>query len=109
LWAGLLVGPVVWLVQFQSIYTLVTWTCVRGQPWTLHVISVVSLLLTTGAALISWRSWRAAGGEWRDGGKGGSVVSRSRFMSALGLLVSAMFFLVVLAQWIASWILGPCQ
>ncbi|HVF44446.1 MAG TPA: hypothetical protein VM936_15590 [Pyrinomonadaceae bacterium] len=33
-----------------------------------------------------------------------------RFMSLLGLCVTGIFFLVVIvAQWVASWVFGPCQ
>jgi hypothetical protein len=34
---------------------------------------------------------------------------RSRFMAVLGLLTSILFFLIILAQSIPSFILSPCQ
>ena len=108
LWAGVLVGPVVWLVQFQTNYTLVTLTCNHGHLWALHAVSVLALLLTAGAGVLAWGKWRESGGGLAEEGRGG-VVPRSRFMSVLGLLVSGMFFLVIFAQWIASWVFGPCQ
>ena len=104
----MLVGPVVWLVQFQTNYTLVPLTCNHGGKWALHAVSVAALLLTAGAGLLAWGNWQGSGGGWPSEGRGG-VVPRSRFMSVLGLLVSGMFFLVILAQWIASWVFGPCQ
>ena len=107
LWAGVLVGPAVWLVQFQTNYTLVSLTCNHGGKWALHAVSVVALLLTAGAGVLAWGNWRDVGGGTRS--KEWGVVPRSRFMSALGLLVSGMFFLVILAQWVASWVFGPCQ
>ena len=108
LWACVLVGPAVWLVQFQTNYTLVSLTCNHGGKWALHAVSVVALLLTAGAGLLAWGNWRDVGGDARRN-EGAGVVPRSRFMSVLGLLVSGMFFLVILAQWIASWVFGPCQ
>ena len=107
LWAGVLVGPAVWLVQFQTNYTLVSLTCNHGGKWALHAVSVVALLLTAGAGFLAWDNWRDVGGGVKSKGRG--VVPRSRFMSVLGLLVSGMFFLVILAQWVASWVFGPCQ
>jgi hypothetical protein len=108
LWAGVLVGPAVWLLQFQTNYTLVPLTCNHGGKWALHTVSVAALLLTAGAGALAWSNWRDAGGGARQN-EGAGVVPRSRFMSVLGLLVSSMFFLVILAQWIASWVFGPCQ
>ena len=106
LWLGLLGGPAVWLLQFQTNYSLVGLTCNHGGAWVSHVVSVVALVLTAGAGLLSWSKWREAGGV---PGEGEGVVPRSRFMSALGVLISATFFVVILAQWIAHWVLGPCQ
>ena len=108
LWAGVLVGPVVWLVQFQTNYTLVTLTCNHDHLWALHAVSVLALLLTAGAGFLAWGNWQDVGGDAGQN-EGAGVRPRSRFMSALGLLVSGMFFLVILAQWIASWVFGPCQ
>jgi hypothetical protein len=107
LWAGVLVGPVVWLLQFQANYTLVTLTCNHGGKWALHAVSVAALLLTAGAGALAWGNWREAGESTENEGWG--VLPRSRFMSVLGMLVSAMFFVVIFAQWIASWVFGPCQ
>jgi hypothetical protein len=103
-----LVGPVVWLVQFQANYTLVTLTCNHGGKWALHAVSGAALALTAGAGALAWSNWRDAGGS-AEQNEGAGVRTRSRFMSVLGLLVSGMFFVVILAQWIASWVFGPCQ
>ena len=59
------------------------------------------------AGALAWSNWREAGASTENEGWG--VGPRSRLMSVLGMLVSAMFFLVILAQWIASWVFGPCQ
>jgi hypothetical protein len=107
-WAGLLAGPLAWLLQLQTAYTLVSWACAHDvQAISLHIVTVAALLLTAAGGFIAWRSWQRAGKEW-PGGEGGAV-SRSRFMSVLGLFTSAMFFLVILVQGSASFILHPCQ
>ena len=109
LWAALLAGPVVWLLQFQTNYTLVPLLCRSGATnVALHAVFVVALLLVALAALVAWRNFRAVG-ETDEGPGDAGVAPRTRFMSALGLLVTAMFFLVIFAQWIASWVFGPCQ
>jgi hypothetical protein len=107
-WTGLLAAPAAWALQMQVGYTLVPWVCAHdAQAVSLHVITVVALLLSAAGAFISWRSWRKAGQEWpRDEG---GAVGRSRFMGVLGLLTSAIFFLLILMQGVASFILHPCQ
>ena len=109
LWAGLLAGPVVWLVQFQTNFTLVPILCRSGaHNVALHAVFVVALLLVASAALLAWRNLRAVGAT-QEGTDEAGVVTRTRFMSLLGLSVACVFFIVILAQWIASWVFGPCQ
>jgi hypothetical protein len=109
LWAGLLAGPVVWLLQFQTNYTLVPLLCRSGaRNLALHAVFVVALLLVAAAGLLAWRNFRAAGATTRDEDEAG-VIPRTRFMSLLGLCVTGVFFVVIVAQWVASWVFGPCQ
>lgn len=107
LWTGMLAGPIAWLLQLQTNYILAQLVCSRTSHVMLHVITVVALLLAAGGGLIAWRSWQQAGREWPGESEG--VVPRSRFMAVVGLLTSVMFFLVILAQGIPSFILNPCQ
>src|ERR1051325_345753 len=107
LWAGILAGPVAWLLQMQGGYTLVPWACANGHVFVLHLVTLVGLLIAAAGALIAWRDWRRFGKQWPKG-KGGPHMRR-RFMAVLGLLTSVMFFLVILAQGIPSFILKPCQ
>ena len=107
LWAGILAGPLAALVQLQANYALVLWVCGTGRAWSLHAVSAAALLGAVGAGLLSWRNWQRAGGDWDDGGAG--VLPRSRFMAAVGMLVSAHSALVVVAQWIAVFVYSACQ
>jgi hypothetical protein len=107
LWACVLAGPLAALAQLQANYALVLWVCGSGQGWTLHAVSLAALLIAAGSGLLAWRNWRRAGALWEDGGAG--VLPRSRFMSAVGMLVSAHAALVVVAQWIAVFVFSPCQ
>lgn len=107
LWAGVLAGPTVALVQLQTNYALVLWACGAGRTWALHLVAVAALALCVGAGLLSFRNWRRAGAVWEDGGAG--VMPRSRFMSVVGMFVSTHSALVVIAQWIAVFVFSPCQ
>lgn len=109
LWASLLAGPVVWLLQFQTNFTLVPILCRSGaRNVALHAVFVVALLLVALAGLLAWRNFRAVGATDEASDDAG-VVPRTRFMSLLGLCVACVFFVVILAQWVASWVFGPCQ
>ena len=107
LWTGILAGPVAWLLQMQTSYALVPWACATGHVFVLHLVTLAGLLIAAAGAWLAWRDWRRFGKEWPKG-KGGPQMRR-RFMAVLGLLTSVMFFLVILAQGIPSFILNPCQ
>jgi hypothetical protein len=107
LWAGVLAGPMAALVQLQANYALVLWVCGTGRAWALHAVSLAALAVAVGAGLLAWRNWRRAGADWDDEGAG--VLPRSRFMSAVGMLVSAHSALVIVAQWLAVFFYGACQ
>ena len=109
LWVALLAGPVVWLLQFQTNYTLVPILCRSGAPnVALHAVFVAALLLVALAALLGWRNLRAVGAT-EEGTDEAGIIPRTRFMSLLAFGVTCVFFVVIFAQWIASWIFGPCQ
>jgi hypothetical protein len=107
LWAGVLAGPIATLTQLQANYTLVLWACGSGREWPLHLVSLLALAVTAAGGLLSWRNWRRAGASFEDGGAG--VAARSRFMAAVGIMISALTALVVVAQWIAVFVYGPCD
>lgn len=72
----------------------------------LHLVTLATLALAVAGGLVAWRDWRRSGGEWP--GEEGSVLARSRFMGVLGLLTSAFFALVIVAEWAAKLFLDPC-
>jgi hypothetical protein len=106
-WAGVLAGPLAWMFQQQISYLLVKFACKHGWHLPFHLVSLLALLLIAGGAFVAWRTWQQAGQEWPSGS--GGALSRSRFMAVLGLLLSGLFFLLIVAQSIPSFILGPCQ
>lgn len=107
-WAGVLLAPVAWALQMQASYMLVQPACMTGHNLALHIVTISALAIAAFSAYVAWRNWHEAGAQW-PGDETGGPRPRSRFMGALGLLTSAMFFVVILAQGIASFILHPCQ
>lgn len=107
LWAGLLAGPVAWLVQLQAVYALAQQVCLGLGAWTLHAATLACLLPALGGCGLAWSGWGAAGRHWPSDADEGKL-ARVRFLSVLGLLTGALFSLLILAQWIAVWLLDPC-
>jgi len=107
LWAGLLVPPLAFLANLEVGYALVPTACKAGNQGMIHLVHLVFLLLSLAAGLIAWRSWNTYGSEW-SGAEGGPL-ARSRFMAGSGLTGSALFSLVIVAQWLPGFALTPCQ
>jgi len=107
LWTGVLLAPIVWATQMEINYLLVPYACMSGHRVALYLVTLVALVVAATGGFVAWRNWQEAGGELPD--DAGDARTRSRFMGVLGLLTSAMFFLVILAQGIPDFILHPCQ
>jgi len=107
LWCGILLGPIAALSQLEANYALVLWACGAGRDWPLHLVSIVAILVTLFAGLLAHRVWKRVGSRWEDEGPG--AVPRARFMAAIGMLISVVMLLVIVAQWIPVFIYGSCQ
>ena len=105
LWAGVLVGPTAMLLQLETNYALVLWACQTGHTWPLHVVSLVALLATIVAGVLAYGVWFRFNSEEDAGGP----VARSRFMSAVGILISLIMAAVIVAQWLPIFIHHPCE
>lgn len=104
---GFLAGPAAFLLNLQISFTLVPWACAYDLQYALHLATLIFLLMAALGGFASWRIWRDAGRGWPDEAAG--AVPRTRFMAVVGILISGMFFLTVLAQGITAMILGACQ
>jgi hypothetical protein len=104
---SILMPAVVCAVQMELNYALVRHACSANRTLVLNLVTIVALALTTLAAVIAFVSWRRTGIEWPS--EAADFATRVRFLSALGILSSATFFLVILAQGIATVVFHPCQ
>lgn len=107
LWTGMLLPPIVWALQLQTIYLLSEYACVTGNRMPIHITSAVSILISLAGGFIAWRAWQTVGAEWPDASSGS--VPRIRFMAVLGMLGCALFTLLIIAQWLPSILGVPCN
>jgi hypothetical protein len=107
LWIGVLGSAVVWATQLQTTYAMVPWACSSGHRWILPLVSFLFLVAAAVPGFMAWRVWRKASAgrnserETRFGG-------RRRFMAMLGMMDSAIFFLLILAQGLPVFFIHPC-
>lgn len=104
LWAGMLAGPVGWLVQLQGVFALSAWSARSGSAVPLHAISFIGLLAALTGAVLAWRVWRTVGG-WPPVGDAPEAV-RVRNLTVVGMTSGVLFAAVIVAQW-ATVILLP--
>jgi hypothetical protein len=107
LWTGVLLPPVAFLLNLEVAYALVPAACNARTVVLVHVVHLISLGLTVFAGVVAWRTWQRSGATW-PGSEGGRL-SRTQFLAGMGILMGLTFGLVILAQWIPSFILDPCQ
>jgi hypothetical protein len=102
LWIGIIGPPSFWLIQFQTIYMLVYPACGAGRNLTIGFTCGIFFLVIVGLGLYPLRNYSVNRHPENP-------VSRTRrFMSILGLMSTALFLLLVIAQWIAALLVDPC-
>jgi len=106
LWCGLLLPPIAWALQMQINYSLAGFECYGGSRLPLYLVTVAALVTTLAAGLVSFSRWRKL--KQLPAQDAGDVGSRVRFMLVLGMLTSAMFFVVIAAQGLATIVFHPC-
>jgi hypothetical protein len=106
LWAGMLAGPAAWALDLSASYALVHWTCSSQLRMVLHLISVLALVLTAGGAAASWTALQRARSDAVEDGP--RPMDRGKFMATLGLLIAALFGLVIVSALVPQVMLDAC-
>jgi hypothetical protein len=100
-WFGLLTAPVAWLVQFEINYALVRWVGLHQIYWPLYLVSIVFLSIALGGFALSWRNLQVAK-QGRVGDEHANM--RGRFMATVGMMVSALFSLLIIVQAVPNFV-----
>ena len=106
-WLLVVAPALVTAAAHEASFVLVRQACSAQRSVMLYVVIAVALALIAGMGLMSYLTWREAGPEWP--GESADAPTRDRFIATLGMLGSVIFFLVTLAQGIATVMYDPCQ
>jgi hypothetical protein len=102
LWTGAVTAPVAWAIQFLIIYALVPHVCKVGASKSLHITSLTFIIIGIMAGVLSW--WNLGQKEHSFEEERESII----FMGRLGIMTSALFTLIMLAQVIPTFFIDPC-
>jgi hypothetical protein len=104
LWLGLMLPPLAWAMQMGAMYALQPWLCVHGQMRVPNdVISLLAAVVAAAGGVIAWRRRRVLASTSPEQRR-----LRACFMASLGMALSAMFVLVILALWLPNHLMSPC-
>ena len=106
-WMLIVVPALITAAQHEALFVIVRQACAAQRHVMLYGVNVVALLLIVLVMLVAYLTWREEGAQWP--GEGADVATRTRFIAMVGLLGSVIFFLVTLAQGIATVFYDPCQ
>jgi hypothetical protein len=92
-WPALILAPLFALAGQLISYALVTPACEHGKAWVLHATFFVFFALCVATTLSAWATLRAA---------------RREFLPLASMWSGMFFSAVVLAQWVALFVIAPC-
>src|SRR3954467_1453266 len=107
LWAGVLGAPFIWLIQLQTNYALVPWVCAHGKRQVIAFSSLFFACLATVAGIFALRGYRSQEKQRVSSIQSGQF-EIINFMARVGLLVSALFILLIILQAVPLFIIDPC-
>jgi hypothetical protein len=104
---GLLLAPATFFAHLQGAYVLVPRACRYHADVWLHVVGVASVVVAAAGTWVAWRVWDASGRH--ESTEPGGPLPRARFLGVSGLGVGSLLTLLLLAQWLAAFVISPCQ
>ena len=107
LWTLIVAGPIIVAIEMQANFVLVRQACSAQRSLALYAVVVVAMILTIATILIAMSLWRRAGTAWPI--DAADLANRIRFITAVGILSSAISFLLIVAHGIATVLFDPCQ
>jgi hypothetical protein len=106
-WFSVLGPPVAVFLQQQLAYVLVQPACLRRATLLLQLPALAGLAVTCSAGTLAWREWTRAGRRFST--DGGAAIRPDLFFGLVGLAMGSLAMTVILAQWLPTLFLDPCQ
>lgn len=107
LWLLIILPPAIGAAAMQADFVLVRQACAAQRNVALYGVTIAGLALMIASAFIAFTIWRVEGSHWPT--EKADRSTRIRFIAMLGMLSSAMSFLLLFAQGIATMLFDPCQ
>jgi hypothetical protein len=106
LMAGVLLGPIAWILDEGLSYSLEQHSCSTGHFYLLQLISIVAFIIALAGAAIAWRQLSIVGAGSEEGG---SIRDRSWWMARVGIWMGIGFAVVIVALAVPKFLLSPCS
>lgn len=107
LWAAILAGPLLFLADLQTSYMLAGPACEAGARGILLPSTAVAAGLVVAAGMLAVRRLRTLPQDADP--EGARVPDRNRFLAMAGVVLSAGFLLLIVANLVPKLILGLCD
>ncbi len=104
---GILAGPFAWAIHLMASYVLVAFVCGREWEIVLHLITLMTAAITAVAGWLAWRQWQGLRTQEEQAAQ--HSLRRRRFMALFGVLNSALFVFVIMAEGIPVFFLSTCS
>jgi hypothetical protein len=106
LWAGILLGPAAWAVDFVLSYAVTHHECSTGAMLWHRTSSVIAVLVTLWGVYLGWEAKHVLPEVPIHEG---TVLARSRAMAMAGMWMGFWFAMIIIAEAVPRFLLSPCD
>jgi hypothetical protein len=106
IWWSFFIGPLAWAGDLGFSYVLAQHACSTGHHYVLHVVSIVFFLIALSGVFVGITELQKFPSQATE--KGGRPLDRAYFQAIFGIAFSLSFAIVIVAESLPPWILGPC-
>jgi hypothetical protein len=106
-WVGLLLPPIAWGIQLQTVYLTSEFGCYTSDFLWNHIVSVAMFVLSIFGGFIAYTKWRSLASGTDTAAD--SPIDRKRFMAIGGMLLGVLFAVLIFAQWLPTLMGVPCE
>lgn len=106
-WMGILLAPLSWAVQLQTLWLTSEYGCLDGNFIWNHVVAAAALICAVVGGMIAWQGLPK--GPYDPSKQKATRTGRNRFMGYLGVALSIEFSVLIIALWLPTVIGVPCH